>query len=103
MSCTNPLTFMPGFPVLSSSSDVGDSQDSPEMSDKDEPGDAVTRCDGYVKTAVAVQKTWVGAVQVDALLVNDKHGDLSAILGGIEDLGKHAERHTIRNTNRPRK
>lgn len=58
------------------------------MSDKDESGDAVARCDGDVKTTVAVQKTWMGAVQFDSLLVNDKHGDLSAILGGIEDLEK---------------
>lgn len=30
----------------------------------------------------------MGAVQFDALLVNDEHGDLSAVLGGIEDLAK---------------
>lgn len=56
------------------------------MSDKDESGYAVARCDGDVKSAVAVQKTWMGAVQFDALLVNDEHGDLSSIFGGIEDL-----------------
>lgn len=83
-----PLTFVPGLPVLSSSSDVGDSQHSPQMSDKDESGDAVAWRDGDVKTTVTIQKTWMGAVQFDALLVNDKHGDLSAVLGGIEDLTK---------------
>lgn len=81
-------TFVPGLPILSSSSNVGNSQDSPQMSDKDESGDAVARRDGDVETTVAVQKTWMGAIQFDALLVNDKHGDLSAILGGIEDLAK---------------
>lgn len=30
----------------------------------------------------------MGAIQFDALLVNYEHGDLSAILGGIEDLAK---------------
>lgn len=82
------FTFVPGLAVLSSSSDVGNGQDAPQMSDKDESGDAVARRDGDVKTTVAVQKTWMGAVQLDALLMNDKHGDLSAILGGIEDLAK---------------
>lgn len=57
------------------------------MSDKDEAGDAVAWRDGNVKTAVAVEEARVGAVQFDALLVNNKHGDLGAILGGIEDLG----------------
>lgn len=84
---TSPFTFVPGLPVLSSSSNVGNSQDSPQMSHKDEAGDAVAWRDGDVKTTIAVQKTWMGAVQFDALLVNNKHGDLSAILGGIEDLG----------------
>ena len=92
-------TFVPGLPVLPSSSDVGHSQDSPEMSDKDESGDAVARSDGDVKTTVAVQETWMGAVQLDAFLVNDKHGDLSAVLGGIEDL-KNMEKEFIRETNR---
>lgn len=78
---------MPGLPVLSSSSDVGDSQDSSQMSDKDEAGDAVAWRDGNVKTAVAVKEARVGAVQFDALLVNNKHRDLGAILGGIKDLG----------------
>lgn len=85
---TIPLTFVPGLPILPSSSDVGDSQDSSQMSDKDESGDAVAWCDGDVKTTVAVEKTRMGAIQLDALLVNDKHRDLSAVLGGIEDLAK---------------
>lgn len=38
----------------------------------------------------------MGAIQFDALLVNYEHGDLSAILGGIEDLAKNRERPTIR-------
>lgn len=58
------------------------------MSDKDESGYAVARRDGDVKSTVAVQKTWMGAIQFDALLVNDEHGDLSAIFGGIEDLAR---------------
>lgn len=58
------------------------------MSNENESGDAVARRDGDVKTAVAVQETGVGAVQFDALLVNDEHGDLSAVLGGIEDLAQ---------------
>lgn len=56
------------------------------MSDKNEPRDAVARRDGDVEAPVAVQETWMGAVQFDPLLVNNKHGYLSAILGGIEDL-----------------
>lgn len=56
------------------------------MSDKNESGDAVARRDGDVKAPVAVQETWMGAIHFDALLVNYKHGDFSAILGGIEDL-----------------
>lgn len=93
------LTFVPGLPVLSSSSDVGDSQDSPQMSDKDEPGDAVARRDGDVKTAVAVQETRMGAVQFDALLVNDEHGDLSAVLGGIKDLAQNTQKDKNRTGN----
>lgn len=94
---TSPVTFVPGLPVLSPSSNVGNSQDSPQMSHKDEAGDAVAWRDGDVKTTVAVQKTWMGAVQFDALLVNNEHGDLSAILGGVEDLGgKNIETDTER-------
>ncbi len=40
----------------------------------------------------------MGAVQFDAFLVNDKHGDLSAILGGIEDLAKYTEKDTLSGT-----
>lgn len=87
---------MPGFPVLSSSSNVGNSQDSAQVSDKYESGDAVAWRDGDVKTTVPIQKTWMGAIQFDALLVHYEHGDLSAILGGIEDLAKNKERPTIR-------
>lgn len=56
------------------------------MSDEDEPRDAVTRRDGDVEASVAVQETWMGSIQFDALLVNDKHRYLRAVLGGIEDL-----------------
>lgn len=73
-------TFVPGLAVLSSPSDVGYSQDSAEVSDKDESGDAVAWRDGDVETTVAVQETWMGAIQFDALLVNNKHGDLRAVL-----------------------
>lgn len=64
------------------------------MSDKDEAGDAVAWRDGNVKTAVAVEEAWMGAVQFDALLVNNKHGDLGAILGGIEDLVGGVDKET---------
>lgn len=85
--CTaTPLTFVPGLPVLAPSSDVGNGQDSTQMSDEDEAGDAVARSDGYVESSVAVEEAWVGAVQCDSLLVNNKHGDLSAVFGRIEDL-----------------
>lgn len=87
-----PVTFMPGLPVLSSSTDVGNSQDSPHVFYEDETGDAVARRDGDVKASVAVQEARMGAVHFDALLVNDKHGDLSAILGGVEDLAKTREK-----------
>lgn len=69
------------------------------MSDKDEPGDAVARRDGDVKTAVAVQETRMGAVQFDALLVNDEHGDLSAVLGGIKDLAQNTQKDKNRTGN----
>lgn len=74
------LTFVPGLPVLSSPPDVGDSQDSAQVSDEDESGNAVARGDGDVEASVAVEKAWMGAVHFDALLVDDEHGDLSAIL-----------------------
>lgn len=77
---------MPGLPVLSSPPDVGDSQDSAQMADEDESGDAVAGRDGDVEPSIAVEETGVGAIQFDALLVDDKHGDLSSILGGVEDL-----------------
>ena len=99
------LTFVPGLPVLSSSSDVGDGEDPPEMSDEDEAGDAEARRDGDVEAPVAVQETGMGAVQLDALLVNDEHGDLSAVLGGIEDLEKkkHGQGQAVRNRSRTTK
>lgn len=56
------------------------------MADEDEPGDAVARRDGDIKPSIAVEETGVGAIEFDALLVDNKHGDLSSILGGIEDL-----------------
>lgn len=65
------------------------------MSDKNEPRDAVARCDGDVEAPVAVQKTWMGAIQFDSLLVNNKHGYLSAIFGGVEDLKKKTENEII--------
>lgn len=77
---------MPGLPVLSSPPDVGDSQDSAQMADEDESGDAVAWRDGDIEPSIAVEETGVGAIQFDALLVDDKHGDLSSILGGVEDL-----------------
>lgn len=58
------------------------------MSDKDESGDTVAWRDGDVKASVAIQKTWMGAVHFDTLLVNYKHGNFSAILGAVEDLAK---------------
>lgn len=68
------------------------------MSNKDEPGDTVAWRDGDVKTTIAIEETWIGAVQFDALLVNDEHGDLSAILGGIEDLATTREKDTPSGT-----
>ena len=85
-------TFVPGLPILSSTSDVSNCQNSSQMSDKYESGDAITWCDGDIKAPVAIEKSWVGAVQFDSLLVNNKHGYLSAILGGIEDLAKQKDR-----------
>lgn len=85
-ACLMRLTFVPGLAVLPSTSDVGDGQHSAQMSDKDEARDAVTGGDGDVKASIAIEETRVGAIQFDALLVNDEHGDLSAILGGVEDL-----------------
>lgn len=77
---------MPGLAVLSAAADVGHGQDPPEVPHEDEARDAVARRDGDVEAAVAVQEARVGAVQFDALLVHDEHGDLSAVLGGVEDL-----------------
>ena len=83
-----PPTFVPGLPILSSSSNVCNCENSSKMSDKDESGYAVAWGDGDVKAPVAIQKTWVGAIQFNSFLVNNKHGYLCAILGGIEDLKK---------------
>lgn len=88
LCCTAPLTFVPRLPVLPSAPNVGNSQDSAQMADEDEPGDAVAGRDGNIKASVAVEEPGVGAVQFDTLLVDDKHGDLSSVLGGIEDLAK---------------
>lgn len=84
--CTKPLTFVPGLPVLPPPPNVGDSQDSAQMADEDESGDAVAWRDGDIKASIAVEETGVGTIEFNALLVDDKHGDLSPILGGIEDL-----------------
>lgn len=56
------LTFVPGLPVLPSPSDVGDSQDSAQVSDEDESGDAVARGDRDVEASVAIEETRMGAV-----------------------------------------
>lgn len=84
--CTKPLTFVPGLPVLSSPPNVGDSQDSAQMADEDKSGDAVAWRDGDIKPSIAVEETGVGTIEFDALLVDNKHGDLSSIRGGIKDL-----------------
>lgn len=95
-----PLTFVPRLPVLSSSPNVGNSQDSAQMADEDEPGDAVAWRNRNIKPSVAVQETGVGAIESDTLLVDDKHGDLSSVLGGIEDLAKEIQERTIRTGDR---
>lgn len=86
MFCLNLCTFVPRFSVLSSPPNVGNSQDSAKMPDKDESGDAVAWRNRDVKTTVAIEETWMRPVKFDAFLVNNEHGDLSSILGGIEDL-----------------
>lgn len=85
---TEAPTFVPRLPVLPSPPNVGHGQDSAQVADEDESGDAVARSDGDVEPSVAVEEAGVGAIQFDALLVDDEHGDLSSVLGGIEDLGK---------------
>lgn len=60
--CTKPLTFVPCLPVLSSSPNVGNCQDSAQMADEDEPGDAVAWCNRNIKPSIAIQETGVGAI-----------------------------------------
>ncbi len=48
--------------------------------------DTEGRAEGDVEAAVTVQIRGVAAVKLNILLVRDEHGDLGAILGGIEHL-----------------
>lgn len=89
-------TFVPGLAVLPPASDVGHGQDPPHVPHEDEPRDAVAGRDGDVEAAVAVQEARVGAVQFDALLVHDEHGDLGAVLGRVEDLSQEEEQRRRR-------
>lgn len=56
------LTFVPCLPVLPSSPNVGNSQDSAQMADEDKPGDAVAWRNRNIKPSITVQKTGVGAI-----------------------------------------
>ena len=49
----------------------------------------VARCDGDVEATIAVEESWVRAVQLDALLVDYEHGDLGAVFAGVEHLEEH--------------
>lgn len=57
-----PLTFVPSLPVLSSPPNIGNSQDSTQMADEDESGDAVAWRDRDIKPSIAIEETGVGAI-----------------------------------------
>ncbi len=77
--------LMPFLTVFTTAAKIREDIDAAHV----EPGDiggAIGWRERDVESAVGVEISGVGTVEFDAFLVDDKHGDFGAILGGREDL-----------------
>ena len=76
---------MPILTELAAAAQVGHGVDA-ALLEQDDVGGGEARGQGDVEPAVRVEHGRALAVHLEALLVDDEHGDHGAVLGGVEDL-----------------
>eukprot|EP00049_Salpingoeca_infusionum_P018526 m.357639 g.357639 ORF g.357639 m.357639 type:complete len:371 (-) comp17888_c0_seq1:1171-2283(-) len=78
--------LVPFLAVFTSSTNVGNGNDTAKVTNKDEPRGTEGGCERDVEATIAVEKSWVGTIKHQILLVHNEHWNLGAVLGLIKDL-----------------